>query len=288
MNLQYLILAYFCVEIECTCNIAQSFQKIHRWALDRKSFSSDVYFGLFIAKGVLSSTNHSIDEGFMNNLFLKVPRMETNIYKRIALDGLGEDYLQLEGHLLHDMLLAEPLEGKLTTLTNYLEGIDTGVPSRELSDICIAQALSSSSCMISSECMSLITSNDASKGYHKTHQILFALMLRGRCRESRLMHNISMRVILANLCSSVLNELRWVAFLQYPTFLRDLIVEQSKSSLAGFTEFYNQHLIADILSWQTKLGCFTTIDIGNVNSCSGHLSGLAISYLGLLMKHCYM
>lgn len=195
----------------------------------------------------------------------------------------------------------------------------------KLIDICIAQALSSSSCMISSECMSLITCNDASKGYHKTHQyvsklfiahitlilftsrILFALMLRGRCRESRLMHNISMRVILANLCSSVLNELRWVAFLQYPAFLRDLIVEQSKSrwecrlsshwsalvlalfcSLAGFTEFYNQHLIADILSWQTKLGCFTTIDIANVNSCSGHLSGLAISYLGLLMKHCYM
>lgn len=34
--------------------------------------------------GVLSSTNHSFDEGFMNNLFLKVPRMETNIYKRIG------------------------------------------------------------------------------------------------------------------------------------------------------------------------------------------------------------
>lgn len=60
--------------------------------------------------------------------------------------------------------------------------------------------------------------------------------------------------------------------------LKDLLMEQLfVCALSGFGDFFNNHWIAEMLTWQQTSGCFS---YDNFN-CSSHMNGLAAANLAI-------
>lgn len=179
---------------------------------------------------------------------------------------------------------------QINSLEHYLSFVDEGPPSEEESDICLSEVLNSN-CVISSKCWSLMSLDEKSYGYHLTHKLLYFTFLSTNCSSITPIEQ-SVSEIIANLCSEILIETKFIAEFKFPNLLKDLFMEQVLfCSFNGFSEFIREDWLAKIISWQESSGCFkysssnlTSAMVEDQYNCTDHMTGIGVALFGVFGK----
>ncbi|XP_043463011.1 UPF0764 protein C16orf89 homolog isoform X2 [Leptopilina heterotoma] len=175
-----------------------------------------------------------------------------------------------------------------------------GKPDENESDKCIIGILKefqNNTCEIADDCEAMLLEDDDPQGYSTTHRLLLLMIAKAfNCKELK---TVSSDELVPKYCSSILQNLKSLDALGFPSTSLDLAMEEVLlCGTQGYLEFLHNQWLNNILSWQKPSGCYDAfskkykhksrkrrysnkIDFG----CEDHTTGLGVGSIALFIRH---